>query len=186
MPDKLDTLNQAVNFVSIATLESAARIGAKLAVTFEPYRASIVEHLIATRLAHWEKEVRLGAADALAYVVEHAPGAITSEMVGRLSGVVISDDINKIHGHCQGLGAMLPHLDRSILKPVCHLLDSIIMDSHHFSNADKTSHLIRPAVLYLLNQFASFDNALEAKQAAQWSSKITKSGIHTLRIVKYV
>lgn len=34
-------INQAVNFMSISTMESASKIGAKLAVTFEQYRPGI-------------------------------------------------------------------------------------------------------------------------------------------------
>ena len=48
------------------------------------------------------------------------------------------------------------------------------MESRHFSNVDKTSHLIRPSVLYLLNQFADFDS-LSPDRASDWSKRITES-----------
>ena len=64
--------------------------------------------------------------------------------------------------------------EKSILSDVERLLDDIIMKSRHFSNVDKTSHLIRPSVLYLLNQFADFDS-LSPERASDWSKRITES-----------
>ena len=102
------------------------------------------------------------------------PEAITPDLHKTLVNIDIKDDINKVHGHCQGLGCMLKNLDKSILVDVERILDDIIVKSHHFSNADKTSHLIRPSVLFLLNQFADFDS-LTTQRASDWSKKITDS-----------
>ena len=63
-------------------------------------------------MVHWEKDVRFASASALAYIAEKCPEAISTEQLILLGNVQITDDINKIHGHCQGLASMLKFLNK--------------------------------------------------------------------------
>ena len=47
-----------VNFLSIATLEKASSMGAKIANDFPEYREGIINYLVQKRIPHWELEVR--------------------------------------------------------------------------------------------------------------------------------
>ena len=57
-------INQAVNFITISTLNKASRMGARVANEFSEYRQGIIDYLVQKRLCHWENDVRLCSGNA--------------------------------------------------------------------------------------------------------------------------
>ena len=58
------------------------------------------------------------------------------------------------------------------------ILDNLILKSIHFRAPDKSSHVVRPAILFLLTEFAkvaSQFNQLDPTKAGTWSAEIQAS-----------
>ena len=105
-------INQAVNFNTIATLEKAGRMGARIAIDFSEYRDGVIDYLIEKRLCHWEMDVRLNSAAALKLISNKCQNDFNHSLprIQKLLTIEGKQDMNKQHGYAYGLASIYSNI----------------------------------------------------------------------------
>eukprot|EP00873_Tetraselmis_striata_P016212 jgi/Tetstr1/436476/TSEL_025304.t1 len=96
----------AADYFALSVRANAYLSVAPFVAGFAEYRSVMAEHLLSTKLQHWDKGLRCLAARALGALVASQP-ALFQAMVDRLLPLSLDKTLEVRHGACYGLGELL-------------------------------------------------------------------------------
>jgi hypothetical protein len=98
------------DYFAVGSVAGAYTRVAPFVNSFPEYRLALAEHLLSTKLAHWEKSLRELSAKGLASLVPHSAEFLATEGVGLLLPRGTDAVLEVRHGALVGLSALLPAL----------------------------------------------------------------------------
>ncbi|KAK3259575.1 hypothetical protein CYMTET_31431, partial [Cymbomonas tetramitiformis] len=102
------------DYFTVGNRTSAYCCVAKSVAEFSIYRRALVDHLLETKLMHWERATRELAADALAALTPIEPGLIAAPAcIQPLVARTLSTDLPTRHGAVVALARVLPALSEA-------------------------------------------------------------------------
>ncbi|GAQ86916.1 Beta-tubulin folding cofactor D [Klebsormidium nitens] len=98
---------QRADYFSLGTRAHAYKHVAPFVAQFEEYRQPLIDHVMATKINHWEKALRELAAEALALLVPRDPALFTLKILLQLVASTLSADLPQRHGATLAVGEVL-------------------------------------------------------------------------------
>eukprot|EP00891_Asterochloris_glomerata_P000593 jgi/Astpho2/593/e_gw1.00013.148.1_t len=115
MPHGIDILT-AADYYTLSTRSQAYLSVAPQVAGFAPYRPALVEHLMHTKLQHWERSLRELSAQALAALVPSEQGYFQGPALEALLPRCLDPTLEVRHGAIVGLAEVMLALDQADLQ----------------------------------------------------------------------
>ncbi|XP_050095697.1 tubulin-specific chaperone D [Anopheles aquasalis] len=110
-PHGIDILTTA-DFFSVAVRSNAFLQISESIASFDEYKYTLIDHLIARKINHWDTNIRELAALAMRNLTKHAPDYMCDTIVTRLFELAESTELNTRHGAVLALGEVINALQQ--------------------------------------------------------------------------
>lgn len=118
LPDGIEIVT-VIDYNSVASRRNCFVQLAPFLAKFEVYQKPLIEHLLSRKINHWDKEIRLLAAESLALFCRLVPEElIFTKVIPELMSMNLTRDLNSRHGSVCALGRLLVTLsERHLVAP---------------------------------------------------------------------
>lgn len=188
-PDGIDLLTRA-DYFSVANLRHAYLDVSVFVASFRAYRYGLLEHLVATKLAHWDVHVRTLAAAALARIATLDPGFAMTQLFPQLLRLALASDVEMIvrHGATLALAELLQalthvpvFLDGDVQKQLKML--PIEVDKRRLFRG-RGGELIRAAVCNVVEAIACAALSLSFAHVKKYCAILEECFVHPVESVR--
>ncbi|TYZ57878.1 hypothetical protein PybrP1_000306 [[Pythium] brassicae (nom. inval.)] len=188
-PHGIELLTRA-DYFSVSNLRHAYLDVSVFVASFPEYRYCLLEHLLATKLSHWDVQVRTLAAAALGRIATLDPGFAVAQLFPRLLASALAGDVEVIvrHGATLALAELLlalarvpVFLDGEVQKQLKML--PIEVDKRRLFRG-RGGELIRAAVCNVVEAIACAALALSFAHVKKYFAVLEECFVHPVESVR--
>jgi len=128
-PHGIDILTRA-DYFTLSNISTAYLDISDYIAQFDEYKLPLINHLVETKIAHWDKAIRVLASKALGVLAHRDERYMAENVLHRLLPLTLSDELETRHGSLLAVAEIVlnlshEHLPEGLVADILHILPNI-------------------------------------------------------------